>query len=132
MRIWIAATALACASGASAQMVAPAPPPTAREASATAAQIASVLQQQAPLDLGNGIRATSIHSEGTLVVWTIDVPAAIMEGHSAADAAAPLMIGFCSGDNREIFASGVSIRIDIGVAGAAPVRGQVISSCPDA
>lgn len=127
MKTWIAAIALLCASAASAQ---PARAPTAAESAATAAQIATVLQRQAPLDLGNGIRATSIRSEGSIVVWTVDVPPAVLEGHTPAEAMAPLVNGFCSGDNSEIFAAGVSVRMDVVVGSAAPVRGPVISSCP--
>ena len=128
MKTWIAAIALACATAASAQ---PARAPTPAQAAATASQIATALQRQVPMDLAEGIRATSIRSEGSIVVWTLDISPEVMAGHSPQEAAAPLISGFCSGDNSELFAAGVSIRIDVVVGGAAPVRGPVISSCPE-
>jgi Flp pilus assembly protein CpaB len=129
MKIWIAAIALLCAGAASAQ---PGKAPSAAEAATTAAEMAATLQAQAPLDLGHGIRATSIRAEGTVVVWTIDLPAEAMEGRPAREAEAALIRGFCSGDASDFFAAGISLRLDIVVGAAAPVRGTAISSCPSA
>jgi hypothetical protein len=129
MKTWIAAIALLCSGAASAQ---PAKAPSAAEAASSAAQMAAALQARAPYDLGHGIRATSIRSEGSVVVWTIDVPTAAMEGRPASEAEAALIQGFCSGDASDFFAAGISLRLDIVLRPAPPVRGTAISSCPSA
>ncbi|HEX8365792.1 MAG TPA: hypothetical protein VF603_10980 [Allosphingosinicella sp.] len=129
----LALTLFAFAAAAQAPAQPPQPPPPAGQAELpTAAQIAESLQQHIPIDLPHGVRATRIASEGDTLVWTIDVPAAMMEGHSVADATAPLRAGFCSGPGAAIFLRGISLRIDVGVGGGPPARGELITSCPDA
>jgi hypothetical protein len=107
-------------------------PPVAQEEFPTAAQIAETLQREVPIDLGNGIRAIAISSEGQTLVWTIDIPAAVMEGHSIAEATGPLRTGFCSGPGAAIFLRGISLRIDVGIGGGPPARGELLTSCPAA
>lgn len=98
----------------------------------TAAQIAQTLQSQLPIDLGNGIRAIAISSEGQTLVWTIDIPAAVMEGHNVGEVTEPLRTGFCSGPGADIFRRGISLRIDVGIGGGPPARGELITGCPAA
>ena len=109
----------------------PAPPAGGTQAYPTAAQIAQNLQSRLPMDLGNDIRATAITAEGQVLVWTIDIPAEVMAGHDVSEATEPLRTGFCGGPGAVMFQHGVALRVDVQVAGAAPVRGEVITSCPD-
>jgi hypothetical protein len=107
-------------------------PPAAQAQLPTATQIAQTLQSQVPIDLGNGIRANAVSSEGETLVWTIDIPAEVMAGHNVGEVTEPLRIGFCSGPGAAIFLRGISLRIDVGIGGGPPARGDLITSCPAA
>jgi hypothetical protein len=121
-----AIAALACATSAIAQ-------PPAASGGPTAAQVAAALQPRMPMPLGpGGARATAVAAEGQTLVFTLDVPAAALQGQTAEQFTAAMATVFCSQGGAALVRSGVSLRLDTATAGAAPTRGAVITSCPAA
>jgi len=128
----LSALALATALLLPAHAPATAQPAAAQQRFPTAAQIAQTLQGRLPMDLGNNIRAVAIAAEGQILVWTLDVPATLIAGHSAREVTDAIMAGFCRGPGAQMFDHGVALRVDTSSDGAPPARGMVVTRCPSA
>ena len=98
----------------------------------SAGQIAQTLQERLPMDLGNNIRAIAVGAEGQTLVWTLDVPAALIAGHSPQQVTDAILAGFCRGPGAAMFDHGVALRVDTTSNGSAPAKGVVVNRCPAA
>lgn len=111
----------------------PAPPPERAPAPIpSAAEIAATAQNALPWPLERGAAIVAVRAEGSLLIMTMEVPAAV--GAMAGDQfALGIARGFCRGPlAQEIFASGLRLRVDRASGGGAPLRlGTVIESCPE-
>jgi hypothetical protein len=109
---------------------APAPAPEFRPI--TAAQVAAAATPRLPQPFGESGTLTRAVAEGSMLVLTYEVSAAVAAAVPAEELARRNAAPFCASNlGAPFFRSGNSLRIDIAVAGngAPPRRTPVISNC---
>jgi hypothetical protein len=125
-----ACAALLSASSAVAQPAGPAP--AAEFHPITAAQVAAAAAPRLPQSFGDYGTLTRAAAEGSMLVLTYEVPAAVAAAVPADELARRNIVPFCASSLGEpFFRSGNSLRVDIAVAGDArpPRSTAAITSC---
>lgn len=110
---------------------APAQPPQPQRL--TAATVAAAASARLPFDAGDGETLTAAVAEGSTLILTYEVSAALAAANPPEALAQRYLRPFCESRlGHPFFADGNRLRIDSVVAGSgAPARrGAVVSSCP--